>query len=608
MSINKNQNSSTEETVPENLVEEVISQQILLMFKQLEVLRGNRLVVSEEKVQKEAKVQEIEVQEIDSFQPEVTPKIEAQKHYNTVEQILTKIWQEILGVQKVSIYDNFFELGGDSLLAVQVVNKAKQRDLTLQLKQIFQYQTIAELASVVNTTKVVKAQQTLVKGMAPLLPRQKDMFENIEASQLNLNYLNGRLYDTQKSLDPELLKEAVLKLFVHHDALRSRFIKTDQGWQQINAEVEDHIIFHEFDLSALSVEIQKQKIIDIAEKIRHTINISTGPLATVIYFKLRENQADKVLFVCHHLITDAISIEILGEDLSTIYLQLSSGKILKLPSKSTSVNFWAKRLTEYANSEDIQQERNYWLEILQNYDYRLPIDSLVDENDQLNMWTQPIMTSLNSVETRILLNEVTTLYHTRITDLLIAVLFETLMRWSGKSYLLLRILSHGRNSIFEDIDLSRTVGWLAMDFPILLNIEDTKSTKDTLKKVKEQLAQIPNYGIGYSTLRYMSQDESWLKQLNNFIEPEVYFNFQGQHTDNYSKDILFTPSKQVINVSSYTAPKKEKRIIKVRALIVNGILKIYWHSNGSYNKRSTIENLSQEYVRILQKYMYSISA
>ncbi|BDI19712.1 hypothetical protein ANSO36C_55140 [Nostoc cf. commune SO-36] len=68
-----------------------------------------------------------------------------------IEEKLVAIWSEVLRVEKVGIHDNFFALGGDSILSLQVISKANQAGLHLTPKQLFQHQTIAELATVTST-------------------------------------------------------------------------------------------------------------------------------------------------------------------------------------------------------------------------------------------------------------------------------------------------------------------------------------------------------------------------------------------------------------------------------------------------------------------------
>src|SRR5438270_4863844 len=63
------------------------------------------------------------------------------------ERLLADIWSQLLGLDKVGIHDNFFELGGDSILGLRLIARANEMGLRFTLKQLFQYQTIAQLAA-----------------------------------------------------------------------------------------------------------------------------------------------------------------------------------------------------------------------------------------------------------------------------------------------------------------------------------------------------------------------------------------------------------------------------------------------------------------------------
>ena len=75
---------------------------------------------------------------------------------NLEEEILAKIWSQVLRVEPVGIYDNFFELGGDSILTIQIITRARKAGLELTPKQLFTHQNIAELAAV--ATRVTQSQ------------------------------------------------------------------------------------------------------------------------------------------------------------------------------------------------------------------------------------------------------------------------------------------------------------------------------------------------------------------------------------------------------------------------------------------------------------------
>ncbi len=80
------------------------------------------------------------------------------------EEILAQIWEQVLKVEPVGIHDNLFELGGDSILSIQIIIRARQAGLELTPKQLFTYQTIAELATVAGTIRETLIEQELVNG------------------------------------------------------------------------------------------------------------------------------------------------------------------------------------------------------------------------------------------------------------------------------------------------------------------------------------------------------------------------------------------------------------------------------------------------------------
>jgi amino acid adenylation domain-containing protein len=64
------------------------------------------------------------------------------------EKALSEIWAGVLGLEQVGMNENFFELGGDSILSIQIIARARQAGLELTPKQLFQNQTVRELAAV----------------------------------------------------------------------------------------------------------------------------------------------------------------------------------------------------------------------------------------------------------------------------------------------------------------------------------------------------------------------------------------------------------------------------------------------------------------------------
>ena len=148
----------------------------------------------------------------------------------TAESILAGIWAEVLRLERVGIHDNFFALGGDSILSIQIIARANQAGLRLSSKQLFQQQTIAELATVAGVAPAIQAEQGLVIGPVPCTPIQHWFFEQDIPDPHHWN--QAILLEVRQPLDVSALEQVVQHLLVHHDMLRARFRREADGWQQ----------------------------------------------------------------------------------------------------------------------------------------------------------------------------------------------------------------------------------------------------------------------------------------------------------------------------------------------------------------------------------------
>ncbi|MBE9170902.1 amino acid adenylation domain-containing protein [Pleurocapsales cyanobacterium LEGE 06147] len=373
--------------------------------------------------------------------------------HTTTEKVLAKIWAKILRLEQIGIHDNFFELGGDSILSMQIIARVNQAGLQLTPKQLFEYQTIAELAVVASINPSIQAEQGLVTGKVPLTPIQHWFFaQNLPESH---HWNQSILLEVRQALDPVLLEQAVQKLLEHHDALRLRFIHQKIGWQQFGANPDEVIPFTLLDLSTVAATEQEATISTTAAELQTSLNLSTGPLMRVAYFNLGADKSGRLLLIIHHLAVDGVSWRILLEDLQTIYQQFSQGQASQLPAKTTSFQHWAKRLTDYSQSQAVQKELGYWLNISHDHIPHLPVDFSGGENTLAKART--ISVTLSQEETQTLLQVVPAAYQTQINEVLLTALVQAVGQWTGTHSLLVDLEGHGREEIFDDVDLSRTV-------------------------------------------------------------------------------------------------------------------------------------------------------
>ncbi|MDZ8184102.1 MAG: amino acid adenylation domain-containing protein [Nostoc sp. ChiSLP02] len=512
----------------------------------------------------------------------------------TVEKQLAAIWAEVLGLEKVGINDNFFRLGGDSILSLQVISKANQIGLNLTPKQLFQHQTIAQLAVVAGTTRKIQAEQMAVAGSLELTPIQHWFFEQ---KQPELHHWNQSvLLESKQNIDPVILEEVLEFLQKHHDVLRLRFIEDEFSIQALNATPDDKIPLRCFDFSELQKDKQAVAIAAATAKLQASLNLSQGPLFQVALFNLGVNQGNRLLWIIHHLVVDAVSWRILIEDFQTAYQQISQGKLINLLPKTTSYKEWSSRLQKYAQSSALLSELEFWLATQHQFVSPIPRD-FIDGNN-IEETASIVSVSLSQQETKSLLQEVSTAYRTQINDILLTALIQIFHQWTGETSLLIDLEGHGREELFEDVDLSRTVGWFTSVFPVHLNLENTNDLGKALKSIKEQLRAIPNQGIGYGLLRYLSRNQEINKQLSS-LKAEVIFNYLGQFDRLLSESSLFS-LVQGASDANRSLRNKRTHLLEINAGIYQGYLEISWTYSNQFHRQSTIEALAQRFIEALR--------
>jgi amino acid adenylation domain-containing protein/non-ribosomal peptide synthase protein (TIGR01720 family) len=516
---------------------------------------------------------------------------------DAVEEVLAEIWAKVLGLERVGIHDNFFELGGDSILSIQIIAKANQSGLRLTPKQVFQYQTIAELAAVTDTAPAIHAEQGLVTGTVPLTPIQHWFFEQRLPNPHHWN--QALLLEVRRALDPHLLEQAVEHLLVHHDALRLRFVPEEAGWQQAMVTPDRATPFSRIDLSELPEAERWFAIEAKAAELQASLNLTEGPLVRVALFDLGLQEPGRLLIVIHHLAIDGVSWRILLEDLQMAYQQLVGSEMISLSPKTTSFKRWAERLVEYAQSAAVMEERAYWLAEARTKIAPLPVDYPEGRAANAEASSRSVSVSLDVEETEALLHEVPEAYYTQINDVLLTALAQAFAEWTGRRALLLDLEGHGREAIFEDVDLSRTVGWFTSIFPVLLELGKTSDPGESLKSVKEQLRAIPNRGLGYGLLRYLSGDKEITAALQRLPQAEVSFNYLGQLDQALPADSPFRPARES-GGQVHSLRGSRKHLLDVRGSIAGGQLHLVWTYSEKAHRRSTIEHLARSFVEALR--------
>ncbi|HYQ53542.1 MAG TPA: amino acid adenylation domain-containing protein, partial [Pseudomonas sp.] len=455
------------------------------------------------------------------------------------EHVLAGIWQAVLGVERVGVEDNFFELGGDSILSLQVVSRVRnhpglQREI--RLRDLMRRPTIAQLLAAGQDTAAPVAEVALPEGeLFNLLPIQQWLFELPMPERGHFN--QALLLDVLQPLNSAALQQAVQQLLVRHEALRLRFVEGANGWSQRYASLDEAaqvpVLWQEqlADSAAMEAAIQRAQ---------RSLDLTQGPLLRVLHARLAEG-GERLLLVVHHLAVDGVSWQVLLEDLLAAYQAASTGQAAQLPTPSSRYRDWAQRLQQLARSPEGEAELGYWQQQLGGaVPAELPVDNprgrnLVGAQSEAHM-------CLDTEATQRLLKSAPAALQVQINDLLLTALSRAVCRWSQAGSMLVQLEGHGREDLYDELDLSRTVGWFTSLFPLHLQ-PGSGTPGESLRAVREQLQRVPGRGLGYGVLRYLGRAEV-RAALAGLAQPRITFNYLGQLDQKADGQVLFGAAQE----------------------------------------------------------------
>ena len=482
---------------------------------------------------------------------------------NDTEQAIAEVLAGVLNREAIGIHDNYFALGGDSIQAIQAVARIQSRGYILKLRDIFQYPTVAELAPRL-TRRTRRIDQGVVTGPVKATPLQRWLLS--QDSELIHHYNQAVTLNFTTKLKVASLQAALESLAIHHDALR--ITVTRSADQMLNIEgsgltvrgvdLKPELVVTSFNPKVKSKQATEAIFKETSQKLHASIDLQNGPLIKAALFQ--GEKQDTLLLVIHHLCVDAISWSILIPDLISAYNSHVNGEAIELPGKTDSFQYWSEQLHQIVTgSED---ENRYWEALSREQFMQLPFDltdynqinqsaidksqanqnidkSDINPNNGLHQDTAMVEITLPAQDTAILTGKAQVAYHTDMNDLLLTAIAKGLQHWGNINGILVSLEGHGRDSIDQDIDISRTVGWFTVAYPALIKLPQAEQQSHSqngngavlgvpteigmqIKHVKESLHQIPNRGFNFGLIR-----ENLTPETRQRLEPSISFNYIG---------------------------------------------------------------------------------
>ncbi|HLP62842.1 MAG TPA: condensation domain-containing protein, partial [Candidatus Deferrimicrobium sp.] len=371
------------------------------------------------------------------------------------------------------------------------------------------------------------------------------------------------MFYSKEGFDKEIIRKVFAKIQEHHDALRMTYEinKENREIIQIAHGVDYPLSLEEYEINGPTGDLEL-----LAERMQAGIDLEKGPLLKLGLFHL--DDGDRLLIVIHHLVIDGVSWRILFEDIETLYSRYKRDEKPVLPPKTDSFKLWSETLSAYANSKAFLKEKTYWQQIESVETFPIPRDFEVEGNYIKD--TGSVSFILKEEETELLLTRVNGIFRTEINDILLTALGMGIKKTFGHDRVSIALEAHGREEILAGIDISRTVGWFTALYPVLINMSYADDPGRQVKEVKETLRRIPNKGIGYGILKYLTREEH-KKEIEFKLKPQISFNYLGQFDADVRQLSSFEPAKESPGNSQGPNNKREY-LLDVSGLTANNRL------------------------------------
>ncbi|QNP66904.1 non-ribosomal peptide synthetase [Streptomyces genisteinicus] len=402
------------------------------------------------------------------------------------EAALLSVFRDILGTDAVGLDDGFFDIGGDSIIALQVVSRARRLGLGLKARDIFEGETVAGIAARARSLDEGEAPAV---GDAPLTPLMRGLLSRAgTAADGFCQWVEVSVPPGGDEQDWRAVLDAVL---ARHDVLRARLagdvLRVPPPGAVTGADV----------LTRVTATGDLRGPVDSwTAGVRDSMDPRTGPLLRALWVDAGRERPGRLVLAAHHLVVDGVSWRVLLDDVRHVH---GGGTLAR---HGQSFLGWARSL----RAADRAAELPHWRRMTAGTALAGPLDPARDTVATARH--HEIRVAADA--TRALVTTLPAAHRTTPDAVLLTALARAVHAWRGADGLLVALESHGRPA---QADLEQTVGWFTAVHPVRLD------PSDDVAAVAQRL-RAQGDGLGHGILTSAG--------LLDPVEPEVSWNYLGR--------------------------------------------------------------------------------
>ena len=448
-----------------------------------------------------------------------------------LEAQLRSIWADVLNLRpnQVGLKQSFLSLGGDSISAMMVQSRCKKNAIGITVQDILRARSLCHLATLAGTVDQSAKDVEMIEEDFDLSPIQSLYFELRDRK----GYFNQSVFvRLKRAFQPGTLHQATKTIINRHSMLRARFrlSEFDDEWKQrITTDVTSSYSFRVHQCSS------SEETEPVMSKTQASLDPVNGPLFAMDLFNV-DGSGQLLFMTAHHLVVDLVSWRVILQDVEEL---LTSPTTVLDAQPSLSFQTWCKKQLEHAHRVPLnsvlpagdvpKQSFAYWG--IQECDNTY--GNVACEGFELDAQATAFITSKCHQTLR-----------TETVDVLIAAMMHSFSQvFTDRGPPTIFNEGHGREPWDSKIDLSRTVGWFTVMFPVHVPSSKSADFVDTLKRVKDFRRAVPANGRPYFASRQLTSKGR--KKFGSHWPLEFTFNYLGIYQQLEREDALLLPVKEL---------------------------------------------------------------
>uniref|UniRef100_UPI00067CE122 non-ribosomal peptide synthetase n=1 Tax=Streptomyces rimosus TaxID=1927 RepID=UPI00067CE122 len=453
---------------------------------------------------------------------------------SAAEDLLAHLFRSLLGRAGIDPDVSFFQLGGDSILAVQLVARARAGGVLISPRDVFTHQSVRALATAAGRAVPAAVPEDAGHQALGAFPATPIMDWLASLGGPVDGFAQSVVCRVPGTATISTLRAALQQLLDHHDALRMQWHgPTETPWRftvRPPGAVRADAVLHRVSLAREGITDRSgldRLIGEQRREARRRLDPASGVPLQAVWLNADGPGEGRLLLVVHHFAVDGVSWRILLPDLAAAHSAAVRGERAELPPVQVPLRSWALALRSAAESPRLQAEAEWWRALAARAGEPVGSRPLDPARDTVAT-ADSLSTVLGADATAPLLAAVPDAFRTATRDVLLAALSVALHRWPGNASggpLLVDIEGHGRDIDLGELagqagpsghgripgpDVSRTVGWFTVLHPVLLDarVEDWDAMRTAgaglaraVRHVTGHLRAVPHRGAGHGLLR-----------------------------------------------------------------------------------------------------------